>query len=230
MGRVLLHCQPGLPRLLAGLPGLERVVPVDQPPPPCDLHLPLLSLPHVMGLNQGGIQGAPYLRLPPGETAEPRRDGRLAVGFVWQGSPVYGGNAWRNLPLEALRPAMELPGLRAVSLQMGPAAEEARAVPGLEDGTIGLCDLADTACRLAGLDLLVSCDTAVLHLAGALGLPAWGLLGWPSDFRWGLGRETTPWYDSLRLIRRQPGEPWAGLGARLACRLAALADTWTPPP
>ena len=149
----------------------------------------------------------------------------LRVGVVWAGNPRLGGLSYdradrrRSLPVAMLAP-LALPGVSLVSLQKGEAGRQARVVA-MTDWTAGLHDMADTAALVCALDLVISVDTAVAHLAGALGRPVWLLNRFDNDWRWLLGRDDSPWYRTLRQFRQSaPGE-WAEVIARVA---AALSD------
>lgn len=225
-GRVLLELHPHLTRLFAGLwPGVT-VVRHGDPVPEHDAHCPLMSLPAAFGTTLDRMPPAePYLWGDPAEVARwrPRLEGvaGLRVGLVWAGNPRHVNDRNRSLPVSALTPLLAVPGIRFFSLQTG----EARAtVPaGVTDLIDGVRDFADTAAVLAQLDLLVTVDTAVAHLAGALGRPCWLLLPYAPDWRWLLGRTDSPWYPSLRLFRQtRPGD-WATAAVTVAAALRALA-------
>lgn len=228
--RVVLRCQPPLVRLLApALPGV-RVLSRDEEPPPFDLHVPLLSLPLRFGTGLDAIPAdIPYLHPLPGPppTVIERQPGTLSVGLVWGGEPNHKGDAQRSIPLPALRPLLEVKGVRWYSLQKGVRERElaaADAPPGIADLAPFIGDFADTAALAAQLDLVVSVDTAVCHLAGALGRPAWVLVPFAPDWRWLLSRTDTPWYPTLRLFRQPALDDWASLIPVVASRLAAVAS------
>jgi hypothetical protein len=145
------------------------------------------------------------------------------VGLVWAGSADNARGAGRSLRLEALRPLLQLPGLTFVSLQKGAAEAELDALPeGERVVRLGraLRDFADTACAVRELDLVVTIDTSVAHLAGALAAPTWVLLSHDACWRWGLEEHATPWYPTARLFRQPaPGE-WRAVAERVACELA----------
>ncbi|HWK47275.1 MAG TPA: tetratricopeptide repeat-containing glycosyltransferase family protein [Stellaceae bacterium] len=225
-GRVVLEVPGGLVRLVSGLPGVERVVATGDALPDFDVECPLLSLPGVFGTTLETIPASvPYLAADP--TAVAMWRARLAalpglrVGLVWAGDPrryMGGGLAIdrrRSLVLEQLAPLVGIEGVSFVSLQKGEAA--AQACPEglvLHDWTGELGDFADTAGLVAALDLVISVDTSVAHLAGALGKPVWLLNRYDTCWRWLLGRDDSPWYPSLRQFRQtKPGEWGAVLDA-----------------
>ncbi|MBL6455553.1 tetratricopeptide repeat protein [Belnapia sp. T6] len=228
-GRLLLELPAELLPLAAGLPA--EPIAAGSPLPNFDLHCPLLSLPHAFGTRPETVPPAPYLRPP--EEAAARWAGRLPadggpprVGLVWAGRPTHRNDANRSIGLAALAPLLAMPGLRFYGLQAGPRAAEIGALglaPQIEDLSPLLADFGETAAALARLDLLVAVDTAVLHLAGALGRPFRALLPFAPDWRWMLGREDTPWYPTGRLLRQaRPGD-WSAPLAALAADLADLA-------
>jgi Flp pilus assembly protein TadD len=214
VGRLVLEVQAPLRRLLEGIPGADAVVAAGEALPPHDLHLPLLSLPALLG--PGAALAPPYL------AASPRRPpgGRPRIGLVWAGNPLHGNDRNRSLPLAALGVLRGLPGLAWVSLQHGPRAAE---VTGAEAPIAPGADFADTAAVVAGLDLVVAVDTAVAHLAGALGVPARLLLPFAPDWRWGPAGDTTPWYPAMRLLRQRAPGDWSAPLAELRAELERIA-------
>lgn len=222
-GRVVLDLPAPLLRLAQGLPGVERLVESGTPPGDVDLTVPLMSLPLRLGLGErAAAPVAPYLVPPPLVPPAVVRDGRPLVGLVWAGSPGNNADARRSLTLQRLGPALALAGLRFVSLQFGPRAADI-ASSGLEGRieTLGdLGDFATTAAIAASLDLVVTVDTAMAHLAGAMAKEAWVLLAHAPDWRWGMRGETTSWYPSLRLFRQPGPGDWDGVVHTLVQALA----------
>ncbi|WP_249782281.1 tetratricopeptide repeat protein [Bradyrhizobium sp. BR 10289] len=211
--RVVLEVQRPLVRLLAGLPGIECIIAHGDPLPPFDLHCPLLSLPLVLGTTLETIpQRTPYLQADPQRVAAWRQrvaqlDG-LRVGLVWAGNQTMSGDRRRSMSLERFSELADLPGVSFVSLQKGPAARQSPP-PGLSlhDWTDDLHDFDETAALIEALDLVIGVDTAVVHLAGALGRPVWLLNRFDRCWRWLLNRDDSPWYPSLRQFRQlQPGD------------------------
>ncbi len=218
---VVLAVPRRLVSLLASLAGAGRVVAIEEPLPAADLQAPLMSLPFLLGLGEATAQPiAPYL-VPPSPSAALGGDGRPLVGLVWAGNPANESDRWRSLALARLAPVLAQDGLRFVSLQFGPGAA-AVAAAGLETRieTPDLGDFASTAALLASLDLVVTVDTAMAHLAGAMGREAWVLLAHVPDWRWGTRGERTPWYPSLRLFRQPSPGGWDAVVAELAEALA----------
>ena len=227
-GRVILECYPELLRLLGPrYGGVAAVIGRGQPLPPFDVHAPLMSLPHLFGTRLETVPNAvPYLA--PDEALVARWAARLAglarprVGLVWATNRLSKTAACRSLAPAALAPLAGAAGVRFVGLQKGAAGA---APPGLDLLDLGpeLEDFADTAAVLAQLDLLITVDTSVAHLAGALGRPAWVLLPFSPDWRWLLDREDSPWYPTLRLFRQTRLGDWAPVMAQVAAALAAWA-------
>jgi len=144
---------------------------------------------------------------------------QLNVGLVWAGSQIHKNDRNRSLPLSALAPLREVAGVRFFSLQKGEAAQEAASLSKamrMIDWTAELTDFADTAALIANLDLIMTVDTAVAHLAGAMGKPVWTLLPFVADWRWLSEREDSPWYPSMRLFRQTAPGDWTGVVARVA--------------
>jgi tetratricopeptide (TPR) repeat protein len=215
--RVVLEVQRPLVPLLAGLPGIETIVAHGDPLPPFDLYCPLLSLPRVLGTTLETIpQQTSYLRADPQRAAAWRQRVRqldgLRVGLVWAGNQTMSGDRRRSIPLERFSELADLRGVSFFSLQKGPAASRSPP-PGLSlhDWTEDLHDFGETAALIEALDLVISVDTAVAHLAGALGRPVWLLNRFDRCWRWLLNRDDSPWYPTLRQFRQpQPGD-WSSV-------------------
>ena len=227
---VILEVQPSLKPLLDGLFGLQVVAAGREPLPPFDLHCPLLSLPRLFATTPATIPGgAPYIAAPADRIAAwaPRlpADG-LRVGLAWSGHPDNARDHERSIPFARLAPLTSVPGTRFVSLQKDIRASDAddfRRCGNVIDLSGGLRDFADTAAVIAELDLVITVDTAVAHLAGAMGKPLWVLLPRVPDFRWLLDCATSPWYPSTRLFRKGQVDNWNAVIADAATALAARA-------
>lgn len=217
-GHVILETRRALATLLSGFNGIdELVVRSDdhRPDTACDVHVPLLSLPMIFNTTPDTVPGpAPYLRPAPRKAAywETRiQGGGLNVGLVWAGNPNHQNDAQRSCPPELFEPLFKLEGVRFFSLQKGvdPRQKETlfRQCP-LIDTEDRLTDFADTAGLIHHLDLVISVDTAVVHLAGAMGKPVWVLLPLIPDWRWLLDRTDSPWYPSARLFRQKRRGDW----------------------
>lgn len=230
-GRVVVECPPRLVELLGTVPGVERVVSTQDPPPLCAVHVPLASLPGLLATRLETIPNqVPYLSVAAErlEAARERigdRGGRRKIGLVWAGSPWNKNERNRSLRLTQLAPLAPLAQVKGVawfSLQRGPqAAELWSAPPGLTITNLEKeqPNLAETAAAIQCLDLVIGVDTMVVHLAGALGRPVWVLQPFAPDYRWLLEREDSPWYPTMRLFRQPaPGE-WVPVIERLAKEL-----------
>jgi Flp pilus assembly protein TadD len=223
--RIIWACDPALLRLLASAPGVDAAVQRGKQLPEYDFWVDQMSLPGLLGTTPATIpspQG--WLRADPDTAAQMRRHlppGRR-IGLTWAGNPLHSNDRRRSLPasfLPDLVAAGDAAGATWISLQTGTRAREA-ANHGLFNAAPLLTDFADTAAVLANLDLLVSVDTSIAHLAGAMGVPTLLLLPYAPDWRWILGRDDTPWYASLRLIRQERPGDWAGVIARLGPALS----------
>ncbi len=229
--RVVLEVQPPLKTLLAGLAGVDQVIGVGEPVPPFDRHTPLLSLPLALGRHEDEFfPQAPYLVADPIRQAfwraHPPPPGGPRIGLVWAGNAAHGNDRNRSLPAQSLSPliaAVQVIGAQMISLQKAaPTADLAwlEQRPDLLRVEDLLTDFAETAALISTCDLVISVDTSVAHLAGALGRPLWLLLPKPCDWRWMSEREDTPWYPSARLFRQRAPGAWAEALERAAAALA----------
>ncbi|MFH1985897.1 MAG: tetratricopeptide repeat protein [Pseudomonadota bacterium] len=211
-GRVTVCCHPGLKSLARRAVGVDRVLAFGESLPAFDLHAPLMSLPHLLGRPEpvASWQG-PYIDAPLSPVPPRIAPGRCTVGLVWSGNPDFVDNARRACPPDLLRPLVDCPGAIFYALQKGAAAESAgKAALGdrVHDLAPGLNDFADTAGAIARLEMIVTVDTAVAHLAGAMGKPVWVMLHHAPDWRWLGTGETTAWYPTMRLFRQKTPGDW----------------------
>jgi len=240
-GTVVAECHPALLGSLAGCAGIDQLLPQGGPLPACEVQAPLLSLPGLCGTTLATIPAeVPYL-VADRSRVEHWRD-RLAafsgfkVGICWQGEPGHKNDRRRSVPLAQFTPLAEVPGLRVVSLQKGPGREQWTSLagqwpvvdlPGQEEEPSQAW--MDTAALVCALDLVITVDTAVAHLAGALGVPVWLALPFSPDWRWLLGREDSPWYPTARLFRQTSPGDWDEVFLRirdaLGARLASLKES-----
>ena len=227
---VFLCCPPRLTRLLERLPGVARVIPKDRPWPRTDWVCLLMDVPTILGTDLDSIpDGCPYLppRTPPRPLLPPTR--QLRIGIVWGGNPRHKGDGRRSCRLDDFAPLVELPGTEFVSLQVGPRAEELRTSGwrGLvHDASGKVGSIEATADALSEVDLVITVDTMMAHLTGALGRPVWTLLAFAPDWRWMLGRADTPWYPTMRLFRQPAPNDWASVFREV--RRALLARVSQP--
>ncbi len=237
-GAVVVECQPPLARLLASCPGVDDLVPRGSPLPPFDVQAALLSLPGLLGTTLETVpRNVPYLSADPDLVAGWRRElgGEAAfkVGIAWQGSATFAGDRLRSAQLRHFAPLARVEGVRLFGLQKGSAREQIRA-----PGPFAVTDLGatldeaagafmDTAAVMMNLDLVVTTDTSVAHLAGALGVSVWVALSVGPDWRWLLAREDCPWYPSMRLFRQSRPHDWDEVFERMAVELRRQL---APPP
>jgi tetratricopeptide (TPR) repeat protein len=232
VGAVVFECQPPLAPLLGRLGLANQVVPRGEPLPVCDLYAPLMSLPSLMRIGGERLgSGVPYLSPDP-RLVEKWRD-RLAqvpgrkIGIAWQGNPAYARDWNRSVPGAALAPLATLPDTQLVVLQKSTGREQfaglAAAWPILDwtaEMDEGEGAFMDTAAMMAALDLVVTSDTSIVHLAGGLGVPVFVALAHSADWRWGITGEQSPWYPSLRAFRQPARGDWQTVFERIeeACR------------
>ncbi len=217
--RVHLLAPASLHPLLASLEGVAGLHAEGAPLPAFDRHLPLLALPGRLDLHPDARPAdIPYLAAPRAKIEGWRK--RLGTGWIglcWRGNPHHRGDAARSLPLDAVRPLAEH---KLVSLQIDAKPDEIEAL-GLFDAAPEIADWSDTAALVETLDLVITADSSVAHLAGALGRPVWTLLPYVPDWRWGRRGARTPWYPTMRLFRQpRPGD-WAAV---IDAVLAALDE------
>jgi Tfp pilus assembly protein PilF len=229
--RVLFSCPPEMMRLMVGFPGVAQSLVHGAPMPGVvDFHVPILSLPHWLGTTLETIpRTVPYLAPPAGVAGPPvpRPPGtKLAVGIAWAGNPKHMNDANRSMALEHFSALSDLEGVELYSLQTGARAADLAALgfdAWVHDLGPGLADFADAAAAMMKLDLVVSIDSAPVHLAGALGRPAFVLLPAKPDWRWLRGRDDSPWYPTLRLFRQSAPADWKSVMQRVRAATAEMA-------
>ncbi|TXG81983.1 MAG: tetratricopeptide repeat protein [Sphingomonadales bacterium] len=225
--RTVLAVQSSLVPLMKTLSGVE-VMANDDPALPDDaVHALIMSLPHLLG--ETDVRAAPYLVADPKRVAHwKERIGPQGcrIGINWQGRAV-GGDIHRSFPLAALAPIAALPGVRLISLQKYDGLDQLAQLPaGMTVETLGEAFDAqggaflDSAAVMQCLDLTITCDTALAHVAGAIGAPVWLALQFVAEWRWGMEGAQTPWYPTMRLFRQSQRGDWAGVFARMAEALA----------
>jgi hypothetical protein len=225
-GRVIFECLRDLICLLKNGTGFDKIIEQKSSGKlyeQFDVHVPLLSLPGLFGTTVGSIPSdIPYIDADPGLIDQWRirldDDHKCKIGIVWAGNLNHKNDHSRSCSLSDFATLAGIPELSIYSLQKGPASVEVNKWPGGEkiiklDSEIH--DFADTAAIIANLDLVISIDTVVAHLAGAMGKPVWTLLPFVPDWRWLLNRNDSPWYPSMRLFRQTRANDWAGVFKRL---------------
>ncbi len=232
--RIVFACQKALHAFLRPLACVEEWFPIDEPGAiTFEMYSSLLSLPALLGIEEATIpREVPYVAADPArvEKWRPRVQGLAGfkVGLCWHGSPTFKGNHLRSIPLERFAPLAAVPGVTLVSLQKGTGVEQIEANRGSvpvvlldeldRDGTF-----VDTAAVMQHLDLVITSDTSIAHLAGALGRPVWVLLATGCDWRWLAGRSDSPWYPTMRLFRQKAFGEWEGVFAEVAAALRGEA-------
>jgi hypothetical protein len=224
-GTVIMEAKKPLHGLLRNVPGIDELVERSasvRPATACDICIPLLSLPAIFETTLETIPAIhPYLFADPDKIITWRRRlpaGGIKIGIVWSGRPATPtdpvGLSYRSCELQWFAPLTQIPNIRIYGLQKGPAAGDV-VKSSLDKNIVNLGeefkDFSDTAAAIANLDLVISIDTAVAHLAGALGKPTWLLLPQAADWRWLQERSDTPWYPSMRIFRQQNLGVWGSV-------------------
>lgn len=227
--QIVFECPAPLARLFAASPAFENIAIVIRdtaPLPPYDAQVALLSLPRLAGTTPETIPAeVPYLAASKAPPAPPVRE-TCHIGIAWAGKPTHRNDRNRSMPLSMLAPLFEIPGPTFHSLQIG-AQADAIASQGfaamVRDRRADIADFADSAALLMSMDLVISVDTALVHLAGALHRPVWTLLPYAPDWRWQTVRTDSPWYPSMRLFRQSAPGDWPGVIGQLG--IAIREDT-----
>ncbi|MFO1340679.1 MAG: tetratricopeptide repeat protein [Burkholderiaceae bacterium] len=240
-GRVVVEVLGEMMGLAARLPGVQVVSQRGGTPPPFDCHVPLMSLPHVLGLADDALPTlAPYVHADAARCTHWRgrlaghgwqRERELAVGWVWAGNPNHGNDRHRSPRFAAFADWLRLPRLRWFALQKGAGQRELDGLalpPHFVNLDSEIRDFDDTAAVIAELDLVITCDTSVAHLAGALGKPVWLTLPWQRDWRWGLDDAHSTWYPGARLFRQRQAGDWAPVRDAVAAALGQAVRTQLP--
>jgi Flp pilus assembly protein TadD len=225
--RVVAECPPTLAPLVEAAGLADQVIKAGDPLPKFNVHAPFVDLPRIFGTTLDTIPAdVPYLTVDETLGAEWRQ--RLAplaglkVGLNWLGSPASPVERFRQLPLDGLGPLADVAGVSWIPLQKGPGGDDMPRPADFDFLETGEGPLLETAALIDALDLVITSDTAVAHLAGALGKPSWLLLHHAPDWRWMTERADSPWYPSLRLYRQTTPGDWAPVIATAAADLAVL--------
>ena len=227
--RGVLECPRTLVALFESVEGVQRVIAKGDPLPEFDWHVPLLSLPHRLGVTVDSLAArVPYL-WPPADRRVPLPPTRknhaaaLRVGLAWRGHPQHRNDGRRSLSLAALEPLFTATDVAFYSLQVAPTTDfsgEATGQKALINLENLIHDFSDTAALIAQLDLVIAVDTSVAHLAGALACPVWVLLPFAPDWRWLLERDDSPWYPTMRLFRQPAPGDWPSVVQSVRAALA----------
>lgn len=245
-GTVIIGCSSGLvPLFKANFPDADEIIEVGASFAPVDLQLPLMSIPHVLGLvDRLDAECVPYLRANgsaseqlsgalPALAANEKRT--LRVGIAWAGQPKHLNDRNRSLTLETLRPLLAVRGIEWYSLQKGDAAEAqlapfnaqslSQSLPQVTPLGPLFSDFNDTAHAVSRLDVVITVDTSVAHLAGAMGAPVWLMIPFVPDWRWQVNRKDSPWYPSAKLFRQAHAGEWNTVIAQMANELSVMVET-----
>jgi hypothetical protein len=231
-GEISVLCEHTLERVVCSISGLHHGLTCTQSASAnaFDLHCPIMSLPFLFGTTLDSIPGrVPYITVSTElRDAWKKRLSSISktkVGLAWAGSKTLRDDARRSIPFAAFEPLIRSKGVRLISLQKGDGAEQIREWQGqIEDWMDDCNDFMDTAALVHNLDLVISVDSAIAHLAGALGKPIWLLNRYGSEWRWGLGSERSAWYPSMRIFSQQEANNWVRVIARVANELT----NWQP--
>jgi Flp pilus assembly protein TadD len=227
-GRVILECRPQLKTLFIHSAVADEVIAFGEAVPKTDYVASVISLPGFLGFTLDTLPGrVPYLTAPPARQPLTAPEGELKVGLVWAGSPTHCDDANRSLPLTAMAPVLAVPGISFFSLQQPIPKRDASTMaqfPQLRP-LGGFNDFLETASAVAQLDLVISVDTSVAHLSGALAKPTWTLVQVAPDWRWfAQFGNRTPWYPTMRLFRQARRTDWTPEVAAVATELARFAQ------
>jgi tetratricopeptide (TPR) repeat protein len=221
--RITVQCAAPLIRLLQTMPCIDEVVPMDAGAPAHDVHAEVMSLPHLLHTGDDMlIRLVPYLQAPRVNTvlqarlAAAPRNGRLRLGLVWGGTPIHTEDHSRSMPLATLLPVLQRRDVQIVVLQQGPSRSQLEALaPSVREALLDVADhcadMADTAQVLADCDVLLSVDTSVAHVAGAIGVPIWVMVAHPAEWRWGRDRTDSPYYPHCTVLRQQERGNWSAV-------------------
>lgn len=238
-GRVIVACQRSLMPLLKRARGVDELIALGDRLPQFDVHAALMDLPRILGTTLANIP-APIPYIDPDPQLVDRWAGELAaisgfkVGIGWQGSTAFRFDRYRSVALEEFAPLASVPGVTLISLQKGFGSEQMAAL----DGRFPVVDLGtrqdesaafvDSAAVMKNLNLVITCDSATAHLAGALGVPVWLAAPFSPDWRWSLDGEASPWYPTMRLFRQQRRGDWRNVFQRMAAALAERVGVSLP--
>ncbi|NET16306.1 MAG: glycosyltransferase family 9 protein, partial [Okeania sp. SIO1H6] len=210
--QIILVCTPELIPIFKSVPGIDKLMPPGELKlSEFDVYVPLMSLPYIFDTTLETIPvEIPYLRYPNTNSIN-LPDALYKVGIVWAGSPTHKNDHNRSCKLTDFLPILQVPGVKFHSLQKGERTQELTKISAniqIEDMSSQLNNYADTAAVIDRLDLVITVDTSVAHLAGALGKPVWTLLCFNADWRWLQEGENTPWYPTMKLFRQSQSREW----------------------
>lgn len=228
-GQIIMECEESLASLFATVPGIDRIINPGDPVPDFHVHLPLLSMPHILKITPDIFPAAvPYLFPAPFPYRLPAAPNQIKVGFLWAGNPRHKNDKNRSIDIHHFSYLFNVANIRFFSLQVGERKQDlAQLNPArkLNDLSAKLTDYSLTAAAIKQLDLVISVDTSVAHLAGAIGARVWVLLPFAPDWRWMLHREDSPWYPTMRLFRQPAPGDWAAVFRKLKKELEAFRNS-----
>jgi len=221
--RVVLEVPKRVAPLFEGMEGIAQLAIAGEPLPAFDLHCPLPGLPLAFGTTPWSVPPPLAYRAPSGAAAGGPQGPAPRVGIVWSGNPDYARDRVRSVDLALLEPALAAGGAAIISLQKEVSARDVELLArrGIAHTGPGQRDFADAAALISGLDLVLTVDTSVAHLAGSMGKPLWMMLSYAPDWRWGSEGEGSPWYRQARLFRQERRDDWSAPLARIAEALRA---------
>jgi len=224
---IIFECREPLKRLLKSVSGIDQLIVEGEKTPSFHVHAPLMSLPRILQTTLENIPAeVPYISSTESPIKLEALIGKpMKVGIVWAGEPANPQNYKRSCSLSHFLELLNLPDITFYSLQKGSRARDLAQLPyqgSLHDLSNQLGDFADTAAVVSQLNLIITVDTAVAHLAGALGQPVWVLLSFVPDWRWMMDREDSPWYPTMRLFRQKHYGDWEGVLGRVGEALKEL--------
>lgn len=235
-GKVIARSNPNVASLIATIQGVAQVVTDEEPIPPCDCYIAMLSAPRVLGTTIDNLpRDVPYITADPAEVetwreklAPHRR--ALNVGLSWAGNPIQANDRNRSARLDELSPLVGVADTAIFSLQKGPTISQI-AESGLDmiDLSNDIHDFSDTAAIVANLDVVVSVCTSVAHIAGAIAKPTLVMLCYNADWRWLLDREDSPWYPTMKLFRQKQQGDWQDVAQRVRLELERMRDAKASP-
>ena len=215
-GNIIVECQKPLFRLLLNVPKIDRLIIKGDHVPNFNVCAPLLSIPYILGTTSASIPAnTPYLFSNDNSVhLKNLQEKNKNVGIVWAGSPKHKNDRNRSTQLSNFLPLASLPGVQLFSLQVGSRRADLKRIINettIIDATSEINDYADTAAIIGQLDLIISVDTSVAHLAGPMGKPVWVLLPFAPDYRWLLDRGDSPWYPTMQLYRQRSPGNWSDI-------------------
>jgi hypothetical protein len=219
---LIIEAQPALKQLITVSKLADQVITWGESEPAWDQQVEIMELPRIFRTTLRSIPNEmPYLRIPGDSAERQNRNGKLRAGLVWTSSTY---NEARSVPLNVIEPVLSVPGVEFFSFQAGEARSRGR-----EFGLVDLCDESDlvsVARRVDQMDLIITVDTMMAHLAGALGKPVWTMLPCQADWRWMMERSDSPWYPTMRLFRQTVPGQWTSVVDRVQTKLLNAVQTF----